>query len=292
MDESSFEAALSELQQDRVHGASELARRSLELLGRSAQEATAGTVAELRRTLELRCKRLAACRPSMAPVQNLLDEWQQALARRGEDRLAEFRSAAAEEARQWVERSRMALRQVGQNGADYIGADKTIITHSLSSTVVDVFERLKERNVRAVVSESRPLNEGRILARQLSQWRIPTQLITDAQLGLFVAQADFALVGADSLLPDGSLINKAGSCLLALAAREQAVPFLVCCESFKRRRQVMDPAALEEMESEELDAPRMPGVRVRNIYFDITPAKLISGWIDEKGVHRAAAVRC
>jgi len=42
---------------------------------------------------------------------------------------------------------------------------------------------------------------------------------------------------------------------------------------------------LEEMESAELNAPNMPGLEVRNIYFDITPARLISRWIDESGIH-------
>lgn len=287
MEESDFETALQDLQRDRVHGASELARQCLQILANSARETTARDVADLWRILELQCQRLAACRPSMAPLQNLLEEWRLAMAQCAANRLSDYRYAAATDAEQRIARSRAALRQVGQNSADYIGAGKTIITHSLSSTVVDVFDRLKQLNVRALVSESRPLNEGRILARQLSEWRIPTQLITDAQLGVFVAQADFALVGADSLLPDGSLVNKAGSYLLALAAREQTVPFCVCCESFKRRRQAMLQPQLEEMESEELSAPMMPGVRVRNVYFDITPAQLISCWIDELGVHRA-----
>ena len=289
MEQGSFESRLEDLKLDRVHGASELARRSLQILADSAREAGAGDVAELRQLLELQCQRLSASRPTMAPLQNLVDEWRQAMGRCTAAGLADFRHAVADEAEQRIARSRTALQQAGKNCADYIGSGKTVITHSLSSTVVDVFDRLKGRDVQVLVSESRPLNEGRILARQLAEWRIPTQLITDAQMGLFVAQADFALVGADSLLPDGSLVNKAGSYLLALAARQRAVPFCVCCESFKRRKKSMAEPQLEEMESEELGTPAMPGVQVRNVYFDITPAQLISCWIDETGVHQAGS---
>lgn len=287
MDETSFETALEELHGDRVRGASELARRCLQLLAASAREATADNADKLHRTLESRQRRLVACRPSMAPVQNLLDEWWRAVSPHGTGPLADLRSLAVAEAEQRIGRSRTALERVGQNAAAYVGTDKTIITHSLSSTVIEVFDRLKGSNVQALVSESRPLKEGRILARQLAEWQIPTQLITDAQLGLFVGQADVALVGADSLLPDGGLINKAGSLLLALAARERAVPFCVCCESYKRRRPGMDQPELEEMKGDELGAPPIPGVRIRNVYFDITPARLIDRWIDENGVHQA-----
>ena len=69
--------------------------------------------------------------------------------------------------------------------------------------------------------------------------------ITDAQGGLF-DQADAVLVGADALLADGTLVNKAGTYLLALAAKDQNVPFWVCAESFKCTTTPADAFALEE----------------------------------------------
>lgn len=87
-----------------------------------------------------------------------------------------------------------------------------------------------------MVSESRPLNEGVILARQLAEWHI-LSVAYRCPAGPVAAQADLALLGADSLLPDGSLINKAGSYLLALAVHDSGVPLYVCCESFKRRKE-------------------------------------------------------
>jgi translation initiation factor 2B subunit (eIF-2B alpha/beta/delta family) len=119
------------------------------------------------------------------------------------------------------------MERVVSNTVDFVGTAKTIMTHSLSSTVLNVFEKLQDSRIAALVTESRPLNEGYILARRLSEWCIPTQLITDAQMGLFAAQADMALVGADSLLADGSLLNKTGSYLLALAAQDAKIPFCV-----------------------------------------------------------------
>ncbi|MCB1850469.1 MAG: hypothetical protein KDI83_06745 [Gammaproteobacteria bacterium] len=285
MDASAFETAVQELHADRVRGASELARRCLDLLALSAQSAPAGGCAELLQLLAQRCARLVAARPSMAPIENLLDAWSNGLGHLDSSSLTVLRSTAAELAREGIWQSKRALLRSAENAAAQIGDDKTLITHSLSSTLLAVFERLQARNIRVIVTESRPLNEGHILARRLSDWNIPTQLITDAQLGLFTAQADLALLGADSLLPDGSLVNKAGSLLLALAANHSGVPLYVCCESFKQRRTGQTQMPLEEMAAGELGAPSLPGVRARNIYFDITPASLISRWIDEHGVH-------
>jgi len=286
MDDPAFETALHELRTDRVQGASELARHCLDLLARSAQAVPASECSELLDVMVRRYDRLTAARPSMAPIQNLLTAWKSSLSRLDSSSLPALRSAVADKAREGIRESKRAMVKVLENSAGYIGSDKTIITHSLSSTVLGVFARLKNRNIRVIATESRPLNEGYILARQLSEWSISTQLITDAQLGLFVTQADLALLGADSLLPDGSLVNKAGSYLLALAAHDKGVPLYVCCESFKRRKAGLGKLQLEEMEGGELGTPCLPGVRVRNIYFDITPARLIDCWIDEAGVHK------
>jgi translation initiation factor 2B subunit (eIF-2B alpha/beta/delta family) len=162
------------------------------------------------------------------------------------------------------------------------------MTHSLSSTVVEVCRLLKDVGLRMIVTESRPLEEGRQLAGRLSAWGVPTTYITDAQMGLFVARADAVLVGADSVLADGAVVNKAGTYPLALAARDQGVPFHVCCESFKWRAADQPPPELEEMAPAELGLPDWPAVTVRNVYFDITPARLVSGWIDETGVRSTA----
>jgi translation initiation factor eIF-2B subunit delta len=138
-----------------------------------------------------------------------------------------------------------------------------------------------------IVTESRPLYEGRLVATRLSEWAISTTLITDAQLGLFVPQADIALLGADSVLADGSVINKAGTYVLALAAHDHQVPVYVCAESFKHRPAHLPEPTLEEMDPVELSPAQtqsLPHVSVRNIYFDRTPARLISGWVDEHGV--------
>jgi len=288
-----FAARLSAIAEDRSHGAAELARQCLALMADSArltpvpQTEAESAMAALYRRLGEQAEQLAASRPSMTPIQTLLLRWQERLAGLPATTLVEARRQAAEAARGLAEESRAALGKVAAQARSLIGAGQTLFTHSLSSTVLAVFRSLPAGHVRAIVTESRPLYEGRRLAARLSGWGIPTTLITDAQLGLFVPQADMVLIGADSILADGSVINKAGTYVLALVAHDQRVPVYVCAESCKRRPPRLPEPALEEMDPAELSPgqpPLGPHVRVRNIYFDRTPARLISGWIDEHGI--------
>jgi translation initiation factor 2B subunit (eIF-2B alpha/beta/delta family) len=283
MDEAEFATGLRELTADRMRGASELARQSLALCARSARATPAASADALRGLLERRAAALVAARPSMAPIGNLLARWRDALGPVAGDELSMLRHRAEAAAQELIESSQQALGRAAAAAAKQIGDGKTIITHSLSASVSEALHRLRGRSTRVIVTESRPLLEGHTLARKLVQWGLGTTLITDAEVGLFVAEADVALVGADSLCADGSVVNKVGTYLLALAARDRGIPFYVCCESFKLRMLGMPPVELEEMDPGELAAPELGDLRVRNCYFDITPSRLVSGWIDEQG---------
>ena len=279
-----FNLWIAEIRSDRTRGASELARRALELLAEAARTLPAVDGVELRERLLALASQLEAARPSMAPIQNLLRRWRAGLTPPADPNLASARRLAAERAETLIAGSRRAVADCAAHAAELLGPGPTVLTHSLSSTVVEACRLLKDAGLQMIVTESRPLGEGRQLAERLSAWKVPTIYITDAQMGLFVARADAVLVGADSVLADGAVVNKAGTYPLALAARDQGVPFYVCCESFKRRALDDPPPALEEMAPAELGLPDWPGVTVRNVYFDLTPARLVSAWISEAGV--------
>lgn len=273
---------VAEIAADRSHGASELARRALQIVVTAAREETVEDAGAMRNLLHCLADALIAARPSMAPVYNLMARWREELVQIDEPDLAQIRQQAANSAERIVRQSEQAVAAIGERGAQLVKPGQTIITHSFSSTVLAILEKQRQQQIRVIASESRPLCEGYKLAEQLSAWAIPTTLITDAQLGLFVPEADVALVGADSLLVDGSVVNKAGTYLLALAAQAHDVPFYVCCESFKQRSEDMPPLELETLDPAELGAPGYPYVTVKNIYFEITPAHLITNWIHEQ----------
>ena len=230
---------LQRIRDNRVDGASEIAREALGLAAEFARE-----VRDLRQL-----------RPGMAPIDNLVAHWQQEVADCPAETRDELRLAAVGAAERWSRRSLSAVDRVASHAAALIADGDVILTHSLSSTIGAVFRKLRGRNVQAI-----------------------------AQIGLFSGRADLALVGADSVLADGGVLNKAGTYLLALAARDQARSLYVCAESFKRRRLRAAEVTFEEDDPAAIRAPDLPGVRPRNLPLDLTPARLISAWIDEDGV--------
>jgi hypothetical protein len=83
-----------------------------------------------------------------------------------------------------------------------------------------------------IVCESRPLCEGVAMAQRLAAAGLHVALITDAQAGVFVEEADVVLLGADAVTPAG-VVNKVGSKLLALAAKAAGVPVVAVTDSLK-----------------------------------------------------------
>ena len=162
----------------------------------------------------------------------------------------------------------------------------TLITHSLSGTVLDVLVACKAQIEHVIVLEGRPRYEGRNLAQLLvKQGGIEVTLITDAQADIFLSQCQAVVVGADTVLANGDVINKAGTALIAWAARGHKVPLYVLCETLKisSRTWSGDLAQLEEKEAEEVMEEPIEGVTTRNFYFDYTVSRLITSIITERG---------
>lgn len=190
----------------------------------------------------------------------------------------------------FISKSERAAATIADRGAGLITPGMTVLTYSYSETVRTILIRARNQGTAfsLCVTEARPLHESYLLAQAALEVGIPTTVAADSALGLLVARADLVLVGADTVEADGTVINKAGTFLLALAARELGKPFYVAAESSKR---VPPPefgyrAILEERPGEELLTTSVPDI-VRqkafllNPFFDRTPAKLITGIIAE-----------
>ncbi|MBU0944535.1 MAG: S-methyl-5-thioribose-1-phosphate isomerase [Proteobacteria bacterium] len=153
------------------------------------------------------------------------------------------------------------------------------------------------------VDETRPWNQGaRLTAWELQQEKIPCTLITDNAGGHLMQQnmVDVVLVGTDRTTHTGDVANKIGTYLKALAAHDNNVPFYVALPSStfdweldhgcdipieeRSGDEITTISGLTEngtIESIQLTAP---GTRALNYSFDVTPARLISGLITERGI--------
>ncbi|HEY7350054.1 MAG TPA: hypothetical protein VH599_17175 [Ktedonobacterales bacterium] len=294
-------ARIAWVRDDRAHGASALAREAADILRVCALqglEPQADALAALQR-LRQAARDLAASRPSMVAVANTVGRiWAEAAETPGLrgsnpstalERLAlERASRAAEEA---ISGWATAAEQIANHARPYLRG--TLLTHSLSGTVQAALLACKQQIEQVYVTEGRPRCEGRTMARALAAAGMRVTLLTDAEAGLFIPACAAVVVGADSILADGAVVNKAGTLLLALASRAsrpQRVPFLALAERLKIAP--FRQAHLEEMDPAEVVLPAdLPGVRARNIYFDRTPASLVSVVITERGLLDRAQVR-
>ena len=179
-------------------------------------------------------------------------------------------------------------RKIAYIGSKRISDGLKILTHCHSSTVTNMLRkaRLDGRNFEVICTESRPVFQGRITAKEMLDLGIKTTLIVDSAVRVFMNNVDLVLVGADAITSEGNVINKIGTSLIALAAKEARTPFYVVSELLK-----FDPATvlgdyekIEERRSEEVWEESPSGLIVRNPAFDVTRREFIHGIISEEGI--------
>ena len=278
--------AIEALRSDRRSGASELARQLSTALARWAVDAPADSPEEFLVGLRAAARRLAEARPSMLTLEQvagLLAE-RAANASPKED-VDDLRRRVQEAARGVVDGWEAASERIAAHARALL--PPALLTHSYSASVLAALRA--RRPDRVVACESRPLFEGRATARELASVGIVVTLVTDAQGPLFLSEVQAALVGADGVLADGSAVNKVGTYGLALAAHDRGLPFYVACESLKiSHRQEWREADAEEGDPGEVLGDVTHGVTARNVYFECTPARLVSALITDEGVFRPA----
>ena len=193
MTDQTFTNKLLAIASDRTSGAAELARKCLEIVAESSLQDNSNSTPELLQKLKHQADLLARSRPSIVSVANLLHIFQEEAEKFRFLPLLEARNKSADFARKTIELSIKSTERTAKNTAALIGKNKTVFTHSYSSTVIKSFALLDKKGLKVIISESRPLCEGNRLAEKLSQLDIPTTLITDAQTGIFVKEADIVL---------------------------------------------------------------------------------------------------
>jgi len=154
------------------------------------------------------------------------------------------------------------------------------------------------------VDETRPRNQGASLtAWELGQHGVPHTVIPDNTGGHLMqhAQVDLAIVGTDRVTAQGDVCNKIGTYLKALAAKDNNVPFYVALPSPTIDFSVSDGVSeipIEQRGAEEVTTMtgvtadgRIESVRivpegsnVANYGFDVTPARLVTGLVTERGI--------
>jgi methylthioribose-1-phosphate isomerase len=140
------------------------------------------------------------------------------------------------------------------------------------------------------VDETRPRNQGYLTAWELAQHGVPHTVIVDNAGGLLMRQGrvDICLVGTDRTTRTGDVANKIGTYLKALAARDCGIPFYAAVPSSSIDWSVTDGTAIPIEERDPAEVHRYPGMPAHNPGFDVTPARLVTGLITERGICEAS----
>lgn len=279
---------LRDISADNRSGASQLALRALGTLALAAPKRGAGARA-YRSSVQSLARALVGARPVMAgvggTVARALHEFLARTARviDASDAFAELVHVVREHER----KARRARMEIVDNYRASFGGLRRIMTISCSSQVVDALT-LPGKHPRAVtVCESRPRFEGRRLARIVSDSVDDVTIIIEAQIPSAMRRCDAVLIGCDAVFPDGAVVNKTGSRLLALAARDAGCPVIVLADTTKitPRRGGGEAHPPEEVWA---GAPRT--IHVANDYFEEVPARLVRHIVTEERVSTTRAV--
>ena len=236
----------------------------------------------------------------------------------------EILKIALEEAKMIVEEDVEFCKNIGLNGLKIIEEiynkkkdTVNILTHCNAGWLATIdwgtatspiyHAHQKGIKVHVWVDETRPRNQGANLTSfELNEEGIPNTVIADNTGGILMqrGQVDMCIVGTDRTLSTGDVTNKIGTYLKALAAKDNNVPFYVALPSSTIDWSIKDPKDIIIEERDAIELSHIEGLdkdnklqkvliypkksKALNLAFDITPAKLVTGLITEKGVCEAS----
>jgi translation initiation factor 2B subunit (eIF-2B alpha/beta/delta family) len=257
---------------DTAHGSTTLSVRALAVL---RDEATLAAETDDPARVRAVARDLIAARPAMTAVKNRVNR---VVAAAGGEVGGAAAAAVADAAHEGIERAARADGGAAANAADRLEGDR-VATLSRSGTVLAALDAAEPAALLA--AESRPGGEGVAVAERFATGTDVT-LSTDAAFPSELVRwgADALLVGADTVLPDGSVRNKAGTYPAAAVAAREGVPVVVVTATDKISHE--SAVNREPWPGDPLyggDAP----VAAANPTFDVTPPACIEAFVTERG---------
>lgn len=271
----------------------------------AALQSQAADVDNLRKDLRQAAQVLENSRPTAVNLPWALKRML-GVANRPYDSIQELRSALLEETQHMADEDVALNRKMADFGAELIEDGDTIIHHCNTGalatvdwgTALGVIRRAHEqgKHIHVLVDETRPRLQGaRLTAWELSQYKIPYDIISDNAAGYFLrsGQVNKVFFGGDRVARNGDVANKIGSYMLALAASANHIPVysVIPTSTIDLELASGDEIPIEERDPDEVlniqirNQPATPrGASARNPAFDVTPHELLSGIVTEKGV--------
>ena len=267
--------------------------------------------------LQKAAEKLLATRPTAVnlayAVNKILDRLQDIAEKKRFDAAKQLaREIADDDARQCQRIGAYGVQIIEEISAAKKGATVNILTHcnagwlafvDYGSALSPVYEAVRKGiKVHVYVDETRPRNQGaRLTAWELASAGIPHTVIADNTGGHLMqnGMVDMVIVGADRVTANGDVANKIGTYLKALAAYDNGIPFYVAFPSTTRDMEIAQGSAIEIEQRSQKEVTHIEGwyqgaiMEVQltpsesnavNYGFDVTPARLVTAWITDKGI--------
>jgi len=273
----------------------------------AAQDIEADNTEDFSKKLEPAMNTLLSTRPTAVNIKWAVDRFRAFIEKHKDEGIQKLKELLIQEANNVLEEDIRINKAIGEWGAQFIHDGDTILTHcnagSLATggygTATAPMRVAKEQGKKFSVfaDETRPVLQGaRLTAWELMEDGILVTLITDNSAGALMKKGEInlAIVGTDRTVLNGDVANKIGTYTVAVLCKEHNIPFYVAAplSSIDFSIPSGDLIPIEERDPEEVTnvfgkcriAPE--GVKVRNLAFDVTPAKYVTAIITEKGAFR------
>ena len=290
-----------------VRGAPAIGAAAAFGLALAGYESISASTPDLLADLQAASLTLKAARPTAVNLAWAVDRVMDVAGKMKEARsVEELRQLILQEAQRIADEDVEINKRMAEHGAALINDGDTIIHHCNTGalatvdwgTALGVIRTAHEqgKNIHVLVDETRPRLQGaRLTAWELDQYGIPYEIISDNMSGYFLkaGKAQKVLFGADRVAANGDVANKIGTYMLALAAHDNGVPAyaVVPTSTVDLSLEHGGLIPIEERDPEEVLGIQFQGERVapieaeaRNIAFDVTPNRLITGIVTENGV--------
>ena len=260
---------------------------------------------QLSRELDRVTKYLASSRPTARNLFWGLERMCSIAVRHRTSEVPRLKKLLLAQAKRIIEEDRQACRAIGANGARLIKNKDSILTICNAGILatIDYGTALgvlytaagEGKNIKVYACETRPVLQGaRLTAWELKQGGIDTTLLCDSMAGTLMRQGkiDKVIVGADRIAANGDTANKIGTYSLAVLARAHGIPFYVAAPvtTFdlgiaSGKKIIIENRPAQEVTHAFFRKPIAPqGIKVFNPAFDVTPHRLITAIITDRGV--------
>lgn len=264
------------IRHDRVHGSAYISIRALEILRDAAAERVFHGE-ESGDQLRTQARELLSVRPAMTALENRIHRAMHVAGAEATPNDIEVQVMGT------IERAFQDDDEATRRAASYI-AGRRVFTLSRSQTVVQAILKADPAPKNVVIAMSHPGWEAVGVAEQFSRAGLDVTLVPDSALAHVFhggAEIDVVLLGADTILANGHVVNKTGTHHAALLARQRHFPCYVATSSDKISTQTTP--RIEEASREEV----YDGTAILSVVaplFEVTPAHLFSGLITEYGI--------